>query len=237
MNRKAIITGATRGIGREIATRLAGEGIDLSLVARNKDKLQELAEELSPKGIRTLPLAMDLEDEEAPREIMRQTVSVFGGIDILINNAGLPHKAPISEADPDLWNKMFAVNARAPYFLCHQAIPHLKKSDNPVIINIGSVVDHKGYINQSIYSATKHALAGFTKVLAKEVQEDHIRVHLISPGGVYTELVGEMRPDLKQEEMIQTTELGDIVSFLVNYRGRGVIDEIRIRRFNSTPFD
>jgi 3-oxoacyl-[acyl-carrier protein] reductase len=237
MNRKAIITGATRGIGREIATRLAGEGIDLSLVARNKDKVQELAEEFSRIGIRTLPIAMDLEDEEAPGEIMRQTVSEFGGIDILINNAGMPHKAPISEADSGLWNKMFAVNARAPYFLCQQAIPHLKQSDNPVIVNIGSVVDHKGYVNQSIYSATKHALAGFTKVLAKEVQEDHIRVHLISPGGVYTELVGEMRPDLKEEEMIQTTELADMVSFLVNYRGRGVIDEIRIRRFNSTPFD
>ena len=148
MNRKAIITGATRGIGREIATRLAGEGIDLSLVARNKDKLQELAEEISQKGIRTLPIAMDLEDEEAPEEIMQQTVSEFGGIDILINNAGMPHKAPISEADPGLWNKMFAVNARAPYFLCQQAIPHLKKSDNPVIINIGSVVDHKGYIDR-----------------------------------------------------------------------------------------
>ena len=236
MNRKAIITGATRGIGREIAAKLAGEGIDLSLVARNKDMLQELAGELSQKGIRTLTIAIDLEDEEAPGEIIRQTVSEFGEIDILVNNAGMPHKAPISEADTGLWNKMFAVNARAPYFLCQQAIPYLKKSNNPVIINIGSVVDHKGYINQSLYSATKHALAGFTRVLAKEVQEDHIRVHLISPGGVYTELVGEMRPDLNQEEMIQTTEIADIVSFLVSYRGRGVIDEIRIRRFNSTPF-
>ncbi len=237
MNRKAIITGATRGIGREIATRLAGESIDLTLVARNTYQLQELADELSQQGIRTLPLAMDLEQEEAPQEIVRQTVSAFGGIDILINNAGMPHKAPIREADPALWNKMIAVNARAPYFLCQQAIPHLKKSNGPVIINIGSVVDHKGYIDQSIYSASKHALAGFTKVLAKEVQEDHIRVHLISPGGVYTELVGEMRPDLKQEEMIQTTELAEIVSFLVNYRGKGTIDEIRVRRFNSSPFD
>jgi len=237
MNRKAIITGATRGIGKEIATRLAEEGIDLSLVARNKDKLQELADELSQQGIRTLPLAMDLEQEDAPQEIIRQTVSSFGGIDILINNAGMPYKAPITESDTALWNKMMAINARAPYFLCQQAIPHLKKSKGPVIINIGSVVDHKGYINQSIYSASKHALAGFTKVLAKEVQDDHIRVHLISPGGVYTEMVSEMRPDLDKNELIQTTELADIILFLINYKGKGAIDEIRIRRFNSTPFD
>ena len=237
MNRKAIITGATRGIGREIATRLAREGLDLTLVARNKEKLEELEEELNQQGARTLPLAMDLEKEEAPGEIIRQTVSEFGGLDILINNAGMPYKAPVIESDAGLWNKMFAINARAPYFLCQQAIPHLKKSNNPVIINIGSVVDHKGYINQSIYAASKHALAGFTKVLAKEVQDDHIRVHLISPGGVYTEMVREMRPDLNADELIQTTELADTVLFLINYKGKGAIDEIRIRRFNSTPFD
>lgn len=147
MNKKAIVTGATCGIGREIATRLAGESVDIFLVAGNNEKLQELADELSQQGVRTLPLAMDLEQEDAPQEISRQNISAFGGIDILINNAGMPYKAPIIESDAALWNKMVAINVRAPYFLCQQAILHLKKSESPVIINIGSVVGHKGYIS------------------------------------------------------------------------------------------
>ncbi len=233
----AIITGASRGIGKQIANHLAKKGYNLTIVARDNKKLTELASELSEYGSRILCLAADLEDANAPAEIVEQTIQTFGKLDVLINNAGIALNQPILESDTETWDKFFHVNARAPYFLCKEAIPHLKRSDRPIIINMGSVVDYKGYINQSIYASSKHALAGFTSALAKEVQDDGIRVHLISPGGVNTEMVSQARPDLNTDELIQPSEIIEIIDFLISYKGKGTIDRIRVRRFNSLAFD
>lgn len=113
----------------------------------------------------------------------------------------------------------------------------MKESPKPVIINIGSVVDFKGYINQSVYASSKHALAGFTKVLAKEVQKDGIKVHLISPGGVNTEMVREMRPDINAQKLIQPEEIAELIEFLLTRKGKGTIDHLYIRRQSGLAFD
>ncbi|MBE0654421.1 MAG: SDR family oxidoreductase [Bacteroidales bacterium] len=235
--RVAIVTGASRGIGKEIAIALAKDNFHLAIVARNKKILDELAGELSKFNIRILCLDIDLEKEDAAERIIEETMKAFGQIDVLINNAGIGLNRSIEKSDPAAWNSIFYINARAPYFLCQKAIPFLRKSEHPVIINMGSVVDHKGYVNQSIYASSKHALAGFTRVLAKEVQHEKIRVHLVSPGGVNTDMVADVRPDLNTNEMIQPEEIGEIILFLCNFNGNGTIDQIRIRRFNSVPFD
>lgn len=237
MRRVAIITGASRGIGRSIALELSKYKFDFGLIARSRDKLKELEKELTGRGAEVLSLPVDLEKDNAASLIVDQTISHFGKIDVLINNAGIALNKPVLESDSSLWNKIFSVNARTPYFLCQKCLPHLKKSPTPVIINMGSVVDHKGYINQSIYAASKHALAGFTSVLAKEAQKDGIRVHLISPGGVNTEMVTGVRPDLDTSELIDPGEIANVVAFLCTYTGKGTIDQIKIRRFNSLPFD
>ena len=138
---------------------------------------------------------------------------------------------------PEQWNSIFSVNARAPFFLCKAALPYLKESAKPMVINISSVVGFKGYANQSAYSSSKHALAGFTKVFAKEVQPFGIRVHLISPGGVATEMVRQTRPDINPDDLIQPEEICEIVRFLVTRKGKGTIDQFYIRRFNSLAFD
>ena len=237
MRSLAIITGASRGIGKSIALELSKYQFDFSLVARNPEKLKNIEDELTGKGAEVLSLPLDLEKDNTASLIVDQTISHFGKIDVLINNAGIALNKPVLESNFSLWNKLFSVNVRTPYFLCQESLPHLKKSPKPVIINMGSVVDHKGYINQSIYAASKHALAGFTSVLAKEVQKDGIRVHLISPGGVNTEMVTGVRPDLDTSELIDPGEIANIVAFLCNYSGKGTIDQIKIRRFNSLPFD
>jgi len=128
------------------------------------------------------------------------------------------------------------INARAPFILCREALPWLEQSEIPTIINISSVVGHKGYIRQAAYSASKHALMGFTKALAREAQDRDIRVHALAPGGVATDLVTSMRPDLDTGELIQPEELADIVLFLLLHRGNAVIDEINIRRISNTPW-
>ena len=232
----AVVTGASKGIGRVIALKLASLGFSLAIVGRNEKQLSTLKTEIEKCGVSCLVLADDLGDEKAPERIIKETISNFGQLDLLINNAGTAHSSNILETDTATWNNLFYVNARAPFFLCKAAVPHLKKSVNPIIINIGSVVGFKGYEGQAAYSSSKHALAGFTKVLAKEVQNDGIQVHLISPGGVNTEMVQEMRPDINTDELIQPEEIAELIEFLITRKGRGTIDHFYIRRKSGRPF-
>jgi len=232
----AIVTGASKGIGRVIALKLASLNYSLVIVGRNKKQLDSLKSEIEETGVSCLDIAIDLTDENSPKTIIDETVARFGQINLLINNAGTAYSADISETDTATWNKLFHVNARAPFFLCKAAVPHLKKSENPVIINIGSVVGFKGYEGQAAYASSKHALAGFTKVLAKEVKEDGIQVHLISPGGVNTEMVQEMRPDINTDELIQPEEIAELIEFLITRKGRGTIDHFYLRRKSGRAF-
>ncbi len=231
----ALLTGASRGIGRAIALELADLGFDLALVGRDQVSLEETAS-LIP-GTRVSLITADLSDPGSSKYIVERTVSAFGGLDLLVNCAGVPQKGPFSEVTPEEWDKVFAVNARAPFFICQAALEPLKKSSKPMVINIASVVGFKGYINQSVYSSSKHALTGFTKVFAKEVQPFGIRVHLISPGGVATEMVKKMRPDIDPSELIQPEEIAEIVRFLVTRKGSGTIDQFYIRRYTGLAFD
>ena len=234
----ALVTGASRGIGLAIAKELADVGYNLALVARGEDKLKAAAEQIAAgSGVRAKAIPADLAREDSYARIVEETVQEFGSLDLLVNCAGLAQQGSFTEVTPAQWDAIFAVNAKAPFFICKQALPYLKKSPKPIIINIASVVGFKGYINQSVYSSSKHALTGFTKVLAKEVQPLGIRVHLISPGGVATEMVREMRPDIKPEELIQPEEIAEIVRFLVTKKGRGTIDQFYLRRYNSLAFD
>ena len=129
-----------------------------------------------------------------------------------------------------------SINARAPFLACRYAIPHLRQHPPAFVVNISSVVGVKGYVNQSIYTASKHALVGMSKSLAKEVQADGIRVHVICPGGVDTGMAGDARPDLDRSVLIAPEEIADIVLFLVTRRGNAVIDHIDVRRQSSLPF-
>lgn len=234
--RTAVITGASGGIGRSLAIALAREGVNLLITGRNEHRLNHLKTQLEQKGIRAEALAVDITVSGAPVRIVDAALRLGGGLDILINNAGLGDAASIIETDEEMWDSLMNTNAKAPFFLCREAIPHLKKSNAAAIINISSVVGRKGYVNQAAYTASKHALTGFTKVLAQEVQSDGIRVHLIAPGGVATEMVTRVRPDLDVSELIQPDEIAEIVVFLLKHRGNAVVDEINIRRSNGIAF-
>lgn len=236
-NKVALLTGATKGIGKAIAIKLAENSYDLFIVGRNAQQLSQTKEELEIYGITCQFIEADLSQAEMPETVIAECIKVYNRLDLVINNAGLANSLPVSETPMDLWDSIFAVNARAPFFICKAAVPHLKNSPKPIIINIGSVVDFKGYANQAVYASSKHALAGFTKVLAKEVQKDGVGVHLISPGGVNTEMVREMRPDIDTEQLIQPEEIADLVEFIITRKGRGTIDHFYIRRDSGLPFD
>ena len=234
--KRAIITGASTGIGRAIAKKFASLGIDLALVARNETKLKAVAKECSSLGVKTIILPTDLLDEQAIIQAIDKTAQEFGGIDILVNNAGIVQSGPMVDVEVEEFDRIFATNVRAPFLMCKYAIPYLKKSDYAEIINIASVVAHKGYPWQSIYASSKHALLGLSKSLANEVYKDDVRVHVIAPGGVYTEMIAEVRPDIDPADCMLPEDIAEAAAFFVEHRTNAVIDEIRMHRATAVPW-
>ena len=226
----ALITGASGGIGSCIARRFAQDGISLALLGRSKEKLAATAASVREYGVETLLLPGDLLDDAYLEDCFAAVKERFGGLDILVNNAGIALSRSFEETTMAEFDRIMALNARVPYLACHLALPLLRCSECASILNIASVVAHKGYPLQSAYAASKHALAGFTKSLASEVYREDIRVHLISPGGVFTDMVRIARPDLTGEDMILPEDIAEIAAFFIEHRTNAVIDEICVHR-------
>jgi 3-oxoacyl-[acyl-carrier protein] reductase len=232
----AMVTGASRGIGRAISVALAQEAATVVLAARSIQQLQRTAEQVTEAGGKAQIVATELTEEESIKNLVRVTSEKFGRLDILVNNAGVTHSAKLEETSTEDWERCLWVNARAPFILCREALGLLRKSQAAYIINIASVVGVKGYPLQSAYTSSKHALRGMTISLAEELRDSNIRMHLLCPGGANTDMVGSVRPDIPKEELIQPEEIAELVVYLVTHKGNAVMDELRIRRATSAPW-
>ncbi|MBN1436053.1 MAG: SDR family oxidoreductase [Sedimentisphaerales bacterium] len=232
----ALVTGASRGIGRAIAVELGRAGAKVALAARNQQHLEETVQLVNQAGGQGLAVQTNLAEEDSIKNLVRTTQKEFAGLDILINNAGIVYAGPLENTPTDQYDQVMAVNARAPFILCREALPLLKQSTQPTIINISSVVGIKGYPNQTLYTASKHALRGMSIALAEELRKDNIRVHVICPGGVATDMVSQVRPDIAQQDLMAPEEIADLVLYLLTHKGNAVIDELRIRRATSSPW-
>ncbi len=237
-NKVAIVTGAAGGIGEAICKKLAADyGMNLVVTGRKAATLEPLAEELRAMGVKVKTVIGDLGDLSFADTVIEAAREEFGGFDVLINNAGLSHHCTLEEMTPELFDSIMAVNVRAPYFLCQKSLDDLRKSDCATIINICSVVAHKGYPFQSAYAASKHALLGISKSLANEVYKENIRVHVISPGGVFTPMVALTRPDLTSDGMMLPEDIADMAGFYLEMRmSNAVIDEMESHRLTKEPF-
>ena len=232
----ALVTGASRGIGKAIACALAKHGVTVVGTARSEETLQTVQHEIDTAGGTFYCVAADLADPDSPKKMIDAAIAACGRLDILVNNAGIVVEGPLLDATLEEWDRLMAVNARAPFLLCKEAIPFMKAAGEGTIIQIVSVIGVKAYVNQGIYTASKHALMGMSKVLAQEVQKDNIRVHTILPGGVATEMIAQVRPDLKPADLMLPEDIAEIVLFLLTHRGNAVIDDIHVRRANSSPW-
>jgi len=235
-NKVAIVTGASRGIGRAVALALATCGASIVLAARAKNELQNTADAVQNAGGHPLLVPVEMTDENSLKNLIATTEKTFSRLDILINNAGITHSSPFEQTTTEDFDRCIAVNARGPYILCREAIHLLKKADPGYIVNISSVVGVKGYPLQTAYTASKHALRAISNALAEEYKKENIRVHVICPGGVDTEMVTRVRPDIRREDLIAPQEIAELVLYLVTHRGNGVVDEIHIRRSTSSPW-
>lgn len=234
--RVAVVTGASRGIGRAIAVALGAEGAKIVLSGRSEPDLKATAEKVTAGGGTTEIIPAELEDETSIRNLVTAIRQRCGRLDILVNNAGITHSAPLAETRTEDLDRCWAVNARAPFILCREALPLLKLAERGTIVNIASVVGVKGYPLQSAYTASKHALRGMSMSLAEEMRGSNVRVHVICPGGVNTELVSHVRPDIEKGDLIGPDEIAELVVYLVTHEGNAVLDELHVRRAASSPW-
>lgn len=231
-----LVTGASRGIGKAIAVMLAEHGAHVIAAARTQSALDEVVSEIKQQGGKAQSFVFDLTDENSIIALAEKINNDFGRLDILVNNAGLTHSAPLQETTTADFDRVMATNIRGPYLLIREVLPMLRQSLRGFIINIASVVGVKGYARQTAYTASKHALRGMSIALAEELRDTAIRVHVLCPGGVATDMIARVRPDIPKETLIEPVEIAELVLYLVTHKGNAVIDEIRIRRADSAPW-
>ena len=229
--KSCILTGASRGIGRTLALRLAAEGVLVTAIARGAEALESLSAESA--GIQAHPC--DVTDENGVRDATTGHLERHGNIDILVNNAGTGTFGPIEEVPYREFLRTMEINAGGTYLFMQAALPHMKKAGDGDIINIASVVGLKGYPDQAAYGASKHAVMGLTRSIATEAAPSGVRVRAVCPGGVDTDLIRQARPDLDPATLIRTDDVAEAVLFMLKMSDSGITDFLPIRRRGSEP--
>jgi len=189
-NKRALVTGASRGIGLAIAASLASEGASLFLSARDDKTLDKIEHDLSQSGPRISHAAADLNRIDEIEKMFAMAVEFLGGIDILVNNAGIGIKKPAVEMTSAEWDEMSNVNLRAPFILAKLAAPLMMAQKSGHVINIGSGASQTPIANLAGYCATKHGLLGFSESLALELRKHGIKVSIILPGSTASSFSG-----------------------------------------------
>jgi len=232
-DKTALITGASRGIGRATAWALARAGVHVALVARSAAQIAELAAQIEAKTeSRALACAGDVAREEDVRRAVRAALDAFGQIDILVNNAGVrTTKAPLWETTAEEWDTMMAVNLRAAYLFCREVLPGMIARHTGHVINVVSTASQIGLEGMAGYGASKWGLLGMTRSLAKEARPYGVRVTALSPGGTDTTFRPEPRPEYLAPETVAET-----IVFVTLLPEKAVVHDLVVRPIVETNF-
>lgn len=188
MNKTAVITGATSGIGRATALKLAQSGYDTIITGRRSDRLSELENELKEKNVRVLSLCFDVRKEDEVKENLGNLPEEWQQIDVLVNNAGLAAGlSPLQDGDTDDWNRMIDTNIKGLLYVTKTLSPYMTIRKKGYIINLGSIAGKEVYPNGNVYCATKYAVDALTKAMRIDMLRYNIKVTQICPGAVETE--------------------------------------------------
>lgn len=233
----ALVTGASSGIGEATARALAADGAHVAIAARRTDRLAALRDELESAGAQVLTLELDVTDEAAVRAAVQSTVDRFGALDIVVNNAGVMLLGPVENADTTDWTRMINTNVLGLMYLTHAALPHLLASQGTVV-QISSVAGRVARSGSAVYNASKHAVNAFSEGLRQEVTGRGVRVVLIEPGMVATELrehithaESKAGANKRAETMrqLQSEDIAEAVRYAVTAPAHVAINEVLIR--------
>lgn len=239
----AFVTGASSGIGEATARRLAAHGAHVALVARRRDRLEALATAIRGSYGSALVIEADVTDDAQARAAIAKTVAEFGRLDTVVNNAGVMLLGPIADADASEWTRMIDLNLTALLNVTHAALPHLKDAARDGsrrvadLVNVSSVAGRVARRGGGVYNATKFAVGAFSESLRQEVTKEHVRVSLVEPGAVDTELashnsdpVREMMAErLGAIERLHANDIADAIAYVVTRARHIAINEILIR--------
>jgi NADP-dependent 3-hydroxy acid dehydrogenase YdfG len=230
-NQVAIVTGASRGIGKAIAFKLAEQGMKLSIIGSSKD-IFKTKEELQQKGFQSVEaFQVDVANDSEMNEMVQKTIETFGGIDLLVNNAGIGFFKLVEETTVDEWKKVFEVNVQGVFVGSKAVLPHMKEKRSGTIITISSDVGRYTIPNGSAYTATKYAVQGFSGSLAQEVREYGIRVGTINPGMVDTYFNESEQGTEDKKDWLKVDDIANAVLYMASAPKHMLIDEIVIHPF------
>ena len=239
----ALVTGASSGIGAATAAALAARGAAVALAARRRDRLDTLAADIRARGGTALVLESDITDEQQATDAVERTVAKLGRLDTLINNAGVMLLGPAVGAPLPEWQRMVDLNVLGLLYCAHAALPHLLRAagDSPRqvadMVNISSVAGRAARNGSGVYNLTKHGVGAFSEALRQEVAGRHVRVSLVEPGAVATELRFHNRPEIQENmakrfgaiEILRSQDIADAIAYIVTRPWHMSVNEILIR--------
>ncbi|MFZ1116677.1 MAG: SDR family NAD(P)-dependent oxidoreductase [Propionibacteriaceae bacterium] len=239
----ALVTGASSGIGEATAEILAQHGAAVALVARRIDRLDDLAAKLKSDGAPVLPIQADVANRDEAYDAVDRVAAEFGRLDIVINNAGVMLLGPIENAPVEEWERMVNVNLLGLLYCSKAALPHLLKAADGEprgvadLVNVSSVAGRVPRLGSGVYNATKHAVGAFSESLRQEVTGRHVRVSLVEPGAVTTELVSHNRPEIRDQmsqrfagtQRMDAADIADVIGYIVSRPRHVAINEVLVR--------
>jgi NADP-dependent 3-hydroxy acid dehydrogenase YdfG len=234
----AVVTGASSGIGEATAEALAAEGAAVVVAARREDRLTDLVERSRGDGGRVLAAVCDVTDESQAHGLLRKAEEEFGGVDILVNNAGVMLLSSVSKGLSDEWRQMFDVNVMGLLYATDAAIEVMKRQGGGHLVNISSLAGRKVTRESSgVYAGSKHAVGAISEGLRQELLEDNIRVTVVEPGAVETELTDHITDEDAREsvsglfklERLQAEDIANAIVYAVTQPDRVSVNEILIR--------
>ncbi len=225
----AIVTGGTKGIGRGIAEALIRAGMNVCISARHQHDVDETVGELNKlDGGKACGRVCDVRDEAAVKLLFESAVSALGGVDVLINNAGIGKFATVANMPPEDFRAILETNLFGVYYCCHEAIPIMKRRGGGYIINISSLAGANPHPRMAAYNASKFGLNGFSEALMQEVRHDNIKVSYIMPGSVNTEFGGDT-PSEENLWQLQPADIARVVIDLLEHDERSLPSRVEIR--------
>jgi 3-oxoacyl-[acyl-carrier protein] reductase len=229
MGKTAIITGSTKGIGRAIAEALVREGMNVCISARKADEVERVVSELGNVGEGDVTgVVCDVRDYDEVKALFAHTVVEFGGVDVLVNNAGIGIFGRVDETSVEDFRAVLETNLFGVFYCCREAIPLMKESGGGYIINISSLAGVNAHPQMATYNASKFGLNGFSEALMQEVRHDGIKVSYIMPGSVNTHF-GDDEPDESQSWQLQPADIARVVLDLLHHDERSLPSRIEIR--------